>query len=78
MVSYLEPDVLECEVKWDLGSITINKASAGDGSPADLFKILKDDAVKMLHSMSVKLENSVVAIGLEKVSFHSNPKERRS
>ena len=51
MVSYLEPDVLECEVKWDLGSITINKASAGDGSPADLFKILKDDAVKMLHSI---------------------------
>ena len=75
MVSYLEPDVLECEVKWDLGSITINKASAGDGSPADLFKILKDDAVKMLHSMSVKLENSVVAIGLEKVSFNSNCKD---
>ena len=46
MVTYLEPDILEYEVKWDLGSITINKASAGDGSPAELFKILKDDAVK--------------------------------
>ena len=46
MVTYLEPDILEYEVKWDLGSITINKASAGDGSPAELFKILKDDVVK--------------------------------
>ena len=75
MVPHLESDILECEVKWALGIITMNKASAGDGSPADLFKILKDDAVKMLHSMSVKLENSVVAIGLEKVSFNSNCKD---
>ena len=47
----LEPDILECEVKWALGSITNNKASGGDGIPAELFKILKDDAVKVLHSI---------------------------
>ena len=47
----LEPDILECEVKWDLGSITTNKASGGDGIPVELFQILKDDAVKVLHSL---------------------------
>ena len=47
---HLEPDILECEVKWALGSITMNKASGGDGVPAELFQILKDDAVKVLHS----------------------------
>ena len=51
VVSHLEPDVLECEVKWVLGSIVANKASGGDGIPAELFKILKDDAVKVLHSI---------------------------
>ena len=51
VVTHLEPDVLECEVKWALGSITTNKARGGDGIPANLFKILKDDAVKVLHSM---------------------------
>ena len=51
MVTYLEPDILECEVKWALGSITTNKASVGDGIPAELFQILKDDAVKVLHSI---------------------------
>ena len=51
MFTYLEPDILECEVKWALGSITINKASEGDGTPAELFQILKDDAVKVLHSL---------------------------
>ena len=50
MVTHLEPDILECEVKWALGSITRNKASGGDGIPVELFKILKDDAVKVLHS----------------------------
>ena len=50
MITHLEPDILECEVKWALGSITINKASGGDGIPVELFQILKDDAVKVLHS----------------------------
>ena len=49
--SHLEPDILECEVKWALESITMNKASGGDGIPVELFKILKDDAVKVLHSI---------------------------
>ena len=48
---HLEPDILECEVKWALGSITTNKASEGDGIPVELFHILKDDAVKVLHSI---------------------------
>ena len=49
--THLEPDILECEVKWALGSITTNKASGGDGIPVELFHILKDDAVKVLHSI---------------------------
>ena len=48
---HLETDILECEVKWDLGSITMNKASGGDGIPAGIFQILKDDALKMLYSI---------------------------
>ena len=51
MITHLEPDILECEVKWALGSITMNKASGGDGIPVELFQILKDDAVKMLQSI---------------------------
>ena len=51
MITNLEPDILECEVKWALGSITINKASGGDGIPVELVQILKDDAVKVLHSI---------------------------
>ena len=51
VVTQLEPDILECEVKWTLGSITKNKASGGDGLPAELFQILKDDAVTVLHSI---------------------------
>ena len=50
VITHLEPDILECEVKWTLGSITVNKASGSDGIPAELFQILKDDAVKVLHS----------------------------
>ena len=50
VITHLEPDILDCEVKWALGSITMNKASGGEGIPAELFQILKDDAVKMLHS----------------------------
>ena len=49
VITHLETDILECEVKWALGSITMNKASGGDGIPVDLFQILKDDAVKVLH-----------------------------
>ena len=51
MVSHLEPDILECEVKWALGSITMNKTSGGNGIPVELFQILKDDAEKVLHSL---------------------------
>ena len=51
VITHLEPDILECEVKWTLGSITMNKASGGDGITVDLFQILKDDAVKVLHSI---------------------------
>ena len=51
VITHLEPDILECEVKWALGTITTNKASGGDGIPVELFQILKDDAVKVLHSI---------------------------
>ena len=51
MITHLEPDILECEVKWALESITMNKASGGDGTPVELFQILKDDALKVLHSI---------------------------
>ena len=51
VITHLEPDILECEVNWALGSITTNKASEGDGIPVELFQILKDDAVKVLHSV---------------------------
>ena len=51
VITHLEPDILECEVKWALGCITMNKASGGDGIPVELFQILKDDAVKVLHSI---------------------------
>ena len=51
VITYLEPDILECEVKWALGSIMMNKASGGEGTPLELFKILKDNAVKVLHSL---------------------------
>ena len=76
MITHLEPDVLEYKVKLALESITTNKASGGDGIPVELFQVLKDDAVKVLHSVA-NLENSAVATGLETVSFHSNPKERQ-
>ena len=55
MITHLEPDILECEVKRALGSITSNKASGGDGIPAELFQILKDDAVKVLHSIGQQI-----------------------
>ena len=55
VITHLEPDILECEVKWALESITMNKASGGDGIPVDLFQILKDDAVKVLHLICQKI-----------------------
>ena len=73
--TYLEPDILECEGKWALGSITRNKASGDDGIPVALFQILKDDAVRVLYSICQNLENSAVPTGLEKISFHSIPKK---
>ena len=74
VITHLDPDILECEVRWALGSITTNKASGDDGIPVELFQILKESAAL---NMSANLENSAVAIGLEKVSFHSNLKERQ-
>ena len=74
VITHLEPDILQCEVKWTVGNITMNKASGGDGIPTELFQILNDDAVNALN-MPENLENSAVVTGLEKVSFHSNPKE---
>ena len=76
--THLEPDILECEVRWTLVSITTNKASGGDEIPVELFQILKDDAVKVLHLICQHIwKTPAVATGLEKVSFHSNPKERQ-
>ena len=77
VVTNLEPDILESEVKWALESITMNKANGGDGIPVELFQILKDDAVKVLHSVCQQIWKTAVATGLGKVSFHSNPKERQ-
>ena len=81
MVTHMEPDILECEVKWALGSITTNKASEGDGNPPELLQILQDDEKWCCYSaefhMSANLENSAMATGLEKVNFHSNLKERQ-
>ena len=78
MITHLEPDILECEVKYALESITTNKASGGDGIPVELFQILEDDGCQSAAvNMPANLENSAVATGLEKVNFHSNPKERQ-
>ena len=67
-ITHLEADILEYEVKWALGSITVKKASGGDGMPAELFQILKDDDIL---NISANLENSAVCSGLQKVSFQS-------
>ena len=76
VITHLESDILECEVKWALGSITMNKANGSDGTTVELFQTLKDGAVKVLHSICEQiLENSAVPTRLEKVSFHSNPEE---
>ena len=77
VITHLGPDILECEVKWALESIIRNKAGGGDGIPVELFQILKDDAVKVLHSICQHIWKTQQWPGLEKVSFHSNPKERQ-
>ena len=59
MITHLEPDILECEVKWTLGSITMNKVNEGDGIPVELFHILKDNAVKVLHSVFQQIWKSL-------------------
>ena len=76
MNTHLEPDILKYEVKWALGSITTNKASGDDGIPVELFQILRDDAVKVLHSICKQIWKTQHWPGLEKVSFHSSPKEK--
>ena len=76
MIIQIEPHMLECKVKWALGSITMNKISGGDGIPAELFQILKDDAVTVLHSICQQIwKNSAVATRLEKVIFIPIPKK---
>ena len=75
VIIHLDPDILECEVKWALESITMNKASGDAGIPAELFQILKDDAVKVLHSICQQIWKTQQ--WPKAFSFHSNPKERR-
>ena len=77
VITHLESDILECKVKWALGSITMNKASGGGGIPVELLQILKDNALKALHSICQQIWKTAVATGLEKASFHSNAKERQ-
>ena len=76
MITYLEPDTLECEVKWALGSIPKNKATEGDGIPVELFQILKDDAVKVLHSICQQIWKTQNGhrTGKGKFSFQSQRK----
>ena len=78
MITHPEPVILECKLKWALESITTNKATGGDGIPVELFQILKDDAVKVLHSICQQIwKTPAVDTGLERASFHSNPKEEQ-
>ena len=76
VITHLEPDILECEVKWALGSITMSKASGGNGMTVELFQILKDDAVKVLHSICQQIWKTQQWSQDWKTCFHSNPKER--
>ena len=75
MNTHLEPDILECEVKWALGGITKNKASGGNGIPVELFQTLKDYAVKVLHSIYQQIWKTAVDTGLEKSIFIPIPKK---
>ena len=76
VITHLEPDILECEIKWALESITTNKTSGGDGIPVELFQILKDDAVKMLHSICQEIGklSSGQGTGKGQFSFQSQRK----
>ena len=76
-ITHLEPDILECEVKWALESIITNKVSGGDGIPAELFQILKDNAVKVLHSICQQIWKLNSGPRTGKVIFHSSSKERQ-
>ena len=75
VITHLEPDILECEVKWALESITMNKASGSDGIPVELLQILKDDVVKVLHSIRQQIWNTQQ--WPQDWKCHSNPKERQ-
>ena len=78
VITHLKPDILEYEVRCSLGSITRNKASGDDGIPTELFQILKDDALKVLHSICQQIwKTQQWPQDWKKVSFHSNPKERQ-
>ena len=77
VITHLETDILEFKVKWALGSITINKASGGDGIPVELFQILNDDTVKVLHSICQQIWKTQQWPQDWKSCFHSNPKERQ-
>ena len=76
VITHLEPDILECKVRWALGTITTNKASGGDGIPVELFQILKDDAVKVLHSICLQFckLSSGHKSGKDQFSFQSQRK----
>ena len=75
VITHLEPDILECEIKRTLGSITMNKASGGDESPVELFQILKDDAVKVLHSICQQINSSVWPQDWKRSVFIPAPKK---
>ena len=78
VITHLDPDILECEVKWALGSINMNKASVDDGIPVELFQILKDDAVKVLHSVCQQMwKNQQWPQDWKRSVFIPNPKERQ-
>ena len=76
VITHLEPDILECEVRWALESITMNKAGRGDGIPVELFQMLKDDAVKVLHPICQQIWKTQ-QWPQDWKSFYSNPKERQ-
>ena len=78
VITHLETDILECKVEWALGSITMNKASGGNGIPVELFQILKDDAVKVLHSICQQIwKTQQRPQDWKRSVFHSNPKEKQ-
>ena len=78
MITHLEPDILECKVKWALGSITMSKVSGGDGIPVEQLQILKDDAVKVLHTICQQIwKIQQWPQDWKRSGHHSNPKERQ-